>query len=211
MHRNLRTALPSGPSVVHTQPWGAQCGLAIHRAANAGEGVMRDIRVDLQERARLIEDQISVAYAQFEKLIEQLQAEREGRVSELKSELSALGKLMEAEHRRMANVLPLAPQAPAPQLSPGPQLSQGPQSQQGSQLSLSDFIMHSLNEAGAMSKDEILNLALKDGYFADGESADRGVQAALVILHRNEHIRQLPDGSFAPATLSQTIRFRRAM
>ena len=102
---------------------------------------MRDIRVDLQERARLIEDQISVAYAQFEKLIEQLQAEREGRVSELKSELSALGKLMEAEHRRMANVLPLAPQAPAPQLSPGPQLSQGPQTPQGSQLSLSDFIM----------------------------------------------------------------------
>jgi hypothetical protein len=118
---------------------------------------------------------------------------------------------MEAEHRRMANVLPLAPQAPAPQLSPGPQLPQGPQTPQGSQLSLSDFIMHSLNEAGAMSKDEILNLALKDGYFADGESADRGVQAALVILHRNEHIRQLPDGSFAPATLSQTIRFRRAM
>jgi len=37
------------------------------------------------------------------------------------------------------------------------------------------------------------------------------VQAELVILHRNEHIRQLQDGSFAPATLSQTIRFRRAM
>lgn len=62
-----------------------------------------------------------------------------------------------------------------------------------------------------MSKDDILNLALKDGYFADAESADRGVQASLIILHRNEHIRQLQDGTFAPATLSQTIRFRRAM
>jgi len=159
---------------------------------------MRDIRIDLQERARLIEDQISASYAQFEKMIEQLQSERESRVSELKSELAALSKLMDVEHRRMANVLPLATQAPAPQ-SPGPQLS------------LSDFIMRSLNEAGAMSKDDILSLALNDGYFADAESADRSVQASLIILHRNEHIRQLQDGSFAPATLSQTIKFRRAM
>ena len=164
---------------------------------------MRDIRIDLQERARLIEDQISASYAQFEKMIEQLQNERENRVLELKSELAALSKLMDVEHRRMANVLPLATQAPAPQSAP--------QQSPGQKLSLSDFIMHSLNEAGAMSKDDILNLALKDGYFADAESADRGVQASLIILHRNEHIRQLQDGTFAPATLSQTIRFRRAM
>jgi len=65
---------------------------------------MRDIRSDLQERVGLIEDQISTSYAQFEKMIEQLQSEREARVSELKAELSALGKLMEVEHRRMANV-----------------------------------------------------------------------------------------------------------
>jgi hypothetical protein len=172
---------------------------------------MRDIRIDLQERARLIEDQISASYAQFEKMIEQLQSERESRVSELKSELAALSKLMDVEHRRMANVLPLATQAPAPQSSPAPQQSPGPQQSLGQQLSLSDFIMRSLNEAGAMSKDDILSLALNDGYFADAESADRSVQASLIILHRNEHIRQLQDGSFAPATLSQTIRFRRAM
>ena len=76
MHRNLRPPLPSGPYVVHTEPRRAQCGLAACHAANAGEGAMRDIRIDLQERARLIEDQISAAYAQFEKMIEQLQAER---------------------------------------------------------------------------------------------------------------------------------------
>jgi len=81
----------------------------------------------------------------------------------------------------------------------------------GHSCRFSDFIMRNLNEAGALSKDDVLNLALKDGYFADAESADRGVQAALVILHRNEHIRQLQDGSFAPPALSQTISFRRAM
>ncbi|HEV3242438.1 MAG TPA: hypothetical protein VGY14_04210 [Methyloceanibacter sp.] len=138
-------------------------------------------------------------------MIEQLQSERESRVSELKSELGALSKLMEVEHRRMANVLPLANSAPAPQLTPPSQLSQAPQ------LSLSDFIMHGLNEAGAMSKDDIVNLTLNEGYFADAESADRGVQASLVTLHRNEHIRQMHDGTFAPATLTQTIRFRRAI
>src|SRR6478672_1023439 len=143
MHRKLRPALPSGPRLVHSGPSGPEPGLADSGAANAGRGAMRDIRIDLQERARLIEDQISASYAQFEKMIEQLQSECESRVSELKSEVAALSKLMDVEHRRMANVLPLATQAPAPQAAPG------------QKLSLSDFIMHSLNEAGAMSKDDI--------------------------------------------------------
>ena len=154
---------------------------------------MRDIRNDLAERARLIEDQISAAYAQFEKMLEQLQNERDGKVSELKAEFAALGKLMEVENRRMANVLPLAVQGQPPQLS------------------LADFIMQTLNEIGPMAKDDIVDLASKEGYFSDAENADRGVHAALVSLHRNEHIRQLQDGTFAPATLVQTVRFRRAM
>jgi len=102
---------------------------------------MRDIRNDLAERARLIEDQISAAYAQFEKMLEQLQNERDGKVSDLKAEFAALGKLMEVENRRMANVLPLAVQGPAPQPS------------------LADFIMQTLNEIGPMAKDDIVDLA----------------------------------------------------
>ena len=68
-----------------------------------------------------------------------------------------------------------------------------------------------LNEIGPLAKDDIVNLAVKEGYFSDAESADRGMHAALVTLHRNEHIRQLQDGTFATATLAQTVRFRRAM
>jgi hypothetical protein len=37
---------------------------------------MRDIRSDLQERATLINEQIGVAYDQFQKTLEQLQNER---------------------------------------------------------------------------------------------------------------------------------------
>jgi hypothetical protein len=152
---------------------------------------MRDIRNDLQERARLIEDQISAAYAQFEKMVEQLQGERDGRVSELKAELTALGKLMEAEHRRMANVLPLqVPAAP--------------------QVSLPDFILQRLTEIGPMSKDDLVNLALKEGLFGDGESADRAVHTTLINIIRSEHLRQLHDGTFVPNTFPQAVNLRRA-
>jgi hypothetical protein len=152
---------------------------------------MRDIRNDLQERVRLIEDQISSSYAQFEKMIEQLQSEREARVSELQAELSALGKLMEVEHRRMANVLPL--QAPA-----------------ATEVSLADFILQRLSENGPMSKDGLVDLTLKERLFDDGESADRAVHTTLVNIIRSEHLRQLHDGTFVPNTVPQAIRLRRA-
>jgi hypothetical protein len=165
---------------------------------------MRDIRNDLQERARLIEEQISGAYAQFEKMIEQLQAEREGRVADLKSELGAVVKLLEAEHRRMANVLPIpTSQATAPQSAPT-QIAQP-------QISLSEFILRKLNDIGPMSKDDLINFAYQDGLFADAESTERAVHAALISTLRNEQIRQLQDGTFAPVTLAQTVRFRRAI
>jgi hypothetical protein len=152
---------------------------------------MRDIRSDLQERVRLIEDQISTSYAQFEKMIEQLQSEREARVSELKAELSVLGKLMEVEHRRMANVLPLqTPAAP--------------------EVSLADFILQRLGEMGPMSKDDLVNLTLKERLFDDGESADRAVHTTLVNIIRSEHLGQLHDGTFVPNTVLQAIRLRRA-
>jgi hypothetical protein len=163
---------------------------------------MRDIRNDLQERARLIEEQISGAYAQFEKMIEQLQTEREGRVLDLKSELGAVVKLLEAEHRRMANVLPIAvPQAPAQQMA----------QQMVPQISLSEFILRKLNDIGPMSKDDLINFAFKDGLFADAESTERAVHGALISTLRNEQIRQLQDGTFAPVTMAQTVRFRRAV
>lgn len=164
---------------------------------------MRDIRNDLQERARLIEEQISGAYAQFEKMIEQLQTEREDRVADLKSELGAVVKLLEAEHRRMANVLPIAtPHVSAPQSGP-PQILP--------QVSLSEFILRKLNDIGPMSKDDLITFAIKDGLFADAESTERAVHAALISTLRNEQIRQLPDGTFAPVSPTQAVRLRRAI
>lgn len=127
--------------------------------------------------------------AQFDKIIEQLQGEREGRVSELKAELSALGRLMDVEHRRMANVLPL--QTPP-------------------QISLADFILQRLSEIGPMSKDDLVNLVLKEALFDDVESADRAVHTTLLNIIRSEHLRQLHDGTFVPNTVPQAVRLRRA-
>jgi hypothetical protein len=154
---------------------------------------MRDIRNDLQDRVKFIEEQINAASAQFEKMIEQLQSERDGRVTELKAELAAIGKLLEAEQRRLngPQLRPITPQAP--------------------QLSLADFLVRKLSETGPLSKDDLRNLAMKEGYFADTESAARAMHATLMDILRSERIRQLPDGAFAPPTLTQAIRVRMAM
>jgi hypothetical protein len=68
---------------------------------------MRDIRSDLQERANFIEEQIRVAFAHFEKMIQQLQSERDARVADLKGAHAMINKFMEFEARHMGNVTTL--------------------------------------------------------------------------------------------------------
>ena len=55
---------------------------------------MRDIRTDLQERANFIEKQIAATNTDFEKTLQLLQRK-------LKTELTALGVAMLAEHYRL--------------------------------------------------------------------------------------------------------------
>jgi hypothetical protein len=191
---------------------------------------MRDIRGDLQDRASLLEEQINAHEAQFDKLVEQLRAEHESRLEDLKTEFAAVTKLLELEHRRLSNV-PSAPKAAAAQ--PAPQAAhQGSHqtahqaahpsahqpSHQGAhqhapqpQQPLADFLVRKLNEVGAMSRDDLRRLAMQEGYFADADSAERGVHATLLNVVKAGLIRQLPNGNFAPATVLDTIRLRRAM
>jgi hypothetical protein len=86
-----------------------------------------------------------------------------------------------------------------------------PQPQRQPHQPLADFLIRSLNEAGAMPRDDLRRLALQEGYFIDAETADRGVHATLVNIVKAGLIRQLPNGNFAPATVLDTIRLRRAM
>lgn len=155
---------------------------------------MRDIRSDLQDRANLLEEQISAAYAHFEKRLEQLQGERDAKVSEPKSELQAIAKLMDSERRRLNGSKPLV-RAVQPRRS---------------QVPLADFFVRKLSEKGTMSKDDLGACAVREGYFDDDESAGRAV-TTLVNLAKSDRIQQLADGMFAPALLSQTLRLRRAI
>jgi hypothetical protein len=185
----------------------------------------------LQDRANLLEEQINAHEAQFEKLVEQIRAEHEARLEDLKAEFAALTKLLELEHRRLgaAQAPKAAPVQPAPQAvhqpshqaahqsahQPAHQAHQGhqPAHQPASQPQqpLADFLVRKLNEVGAMSRDDLRRLAMQEGYFAEADSADRGVHATLLNVVKAGLIRQLPNGNFAPATVLDTIRLRRAM
>jgi hypothetical protein len=79
---------------------------------------MRDISSDLQERANATEDEIRAINADYEKMIEQLQKEREGKLARVKSKLELISK-----------VPPVASPADLPQLShvgPPPNASVAP-------------------------------------------------------------------------------------
>ncbi len=151
---------------------------------------MRDIRSDLQERANLIDEQIKAAFAHFEELIEQIQHERDARIADLKSGLAMIAKFMDFEQRYMGN---LSPEVQSPLIS------------------LADLFVRKLNEIGSMSKDDLIHLAVKEGYFPDAEKALQGVHPMLVNMLRSEQIRELPNGTFAPPTLSQAIKLRRVI
>jgi Tfp pilus assembly protein PilP len=188
---------------------------------------MRDIRGDLQDRASLLEEQINNAEAHFDKLVEQLRAEHESRLEDLKAELAAVSRLMEVELRRLGNLQVAAAKAQAPQPAPQPshhhqpshqashqashQPSHQPSPQASSQQPLADFLVRKLSEVGAMSRDDLRRLSMQEGYFADAESAERGVTTTLLNVVKAGLIRQLPNGNFAPATVLDTIRLRRAM
>src|SRR5262249_22500957 len=193
---------------------------------------MRDIRGDLQDRASLLEQQISGQEVQFEKLVAQIRAEHEARLKDLRAEFDAVTKLHELEQRRLDNAAQApkdAPVQPAPQAvpQPSPQSVQQPATAQAPQdihqpaqqpapapqpqQPLNDFLVRKVNEVGAMSRDDLRRLSLQEGYFADVESADRGVQVTLFNVMKAGFLRQLPNGNFAPLTLLDTIKLRRAM
>jgi hypothetical protein len=151
---------------------------------------MRDIRADLQERVKLLDDQIGAAQAQFDQFLEQIKNEHEGRLKDLKAELEAVNHLLAIEHRRHGSAS-AAPKA-EPQRSAPPQ-------------PLADFLIRKLAEQGPMPQDKLRALAMKEGYFPDGD-AERGMPAVLLHVVKAGHIRQLPNGDFA-----EVIRLRRAI
>ena len=80
-----------------------------------------------------------------------------------------------------------------------------PQPQTQPEQPLADFLVRKLNEVGAMSRDDLRRLALQEGYFADSDTADRGMHNTLLNVVKAGLIRQLPNGNFAPATVRSNL------
>ncbi len=76
---------------------------------------------------------------------------------------------------------------------------------------LADFLIRKLGEAGTMTLDDMCGVAVREGYFAEGENPDRTVQMTLANVVKAGFIRQMPNGTFAPASVMDTIRLRRAI
>src|SRR5262245_29952594 len=90
---------------------------------------MRDIRGDLQERANLLEEQIGATQRQFDKVMERLKLEHQGKLEDLKSDLNAIQMVLKTEDRLLGDVKPPAELQSEPMPPQQPRWQQ-PQSQQ---------------------------------------------------------------------------------
>jgi hypothetical protein len=112
-------------------------------------------------------------------------------------------------HPQQAHPQQVHPQQVHPQQA-HPQQAHAPQQPQPQQP-LADFLVRVLGEIGPLSREDLRSIAIQEGYFADADSAERGVTATLLNVAKAGLVRQLPNGNFAPATVLDTIRLRRAI
>jgi len=73
---------------------------------------MRDIRNDLQERVKMFEHRVNAANAYCEKMVKQLQAERDTQVAELKAKIATATKLLEFEKEDFDKAAPTKVDSP---------------------------------------------------------------------------------------------------
>ena len=95
---------------------------------------MRDISGDLQERAQLLEEQIGATQSQFDKHIEQLKLEHQGKLEDLKSDLNCIRLVMKTEDRLLG--VANSPSKPLSETAPPQPRPQQTQTQQPTSDSL---------------------------------------------------------------------------
>ena len=144
-----------------------------------------------------------------------------------------LAKLMEFEERLLHNTPPATPASPyntppatpasphntppatpasphnTPPATPASPHNTPPATPASSLLALGELFLKKLNSAGQMSKQELIDMAVMEGFFPGPDTAAQGVHPMLVSMLRSELIRQTSDGIYMPPTFSQTIKLRR--
>jgi hypothetical protein len=76
---------------------------------------MRDIRGDLQERAKLLEEEIGAAQREFDKIMEQLKLEHQRKAEDLKSDLASVRFVIKTENRLLGSPAELQSEPMPPQ------------------------------------------------------------------------------------------------
>jgi hypothetical protein len=114
--------------------------------------------------------------------------------------------LLGVEHRRLGR------EASAPEAPPQPQNPDQAQPQQAQpQPRLADFLIRKLGEGGTMSRDDLRQLAVQEGYFAGSDGAEPALQETLTQIVKAGFIRHLPNGNFTAQSLKEMIGLRRAV
>jgi len=76
---------------------------------------MRDIRGDLQERAKLLDEEIGATQDQFDKIMEHLKLEHQRKTEDLKSDLDAVQMVIKTEDRLFGSPAELQSESLSPQ------------------------------------------------------------------------------------------------
>jgi hypothetical protein len=86
----------------------------------AGSKGMRDIRGDLQERIKRWEEQVRLANAYCEKMMKQIQTDRDAKVADLKEKIATASKLLEFERVGEEQIEKVVPKATQPATEAAP-------------------------------------------------------------------------------------------
>jgi hypothetical protein len=81
---------------------------------------MREIRGDLQERIKRWEEQVRLANAYCEKMVKQVQTDRDVKVADLKMKIATASKLIELETFGEEEIGKVAPKATQPATEAAP-------------------------------------------------------------------------------------------
>jgi hypothetical protein len=171
-------------------------------AASKGFQQMRDIRVDLEDRAQLLKEQIKAAQDAFDRQMETIEREHENKVREFRTTLDAVNTVLRRERHMLSGAQAPDAQSKAPRTGharPPADLKK----------KLADFIVRELGHRGSASKDDLLKLAVRQGHLADGDSSECTLEETLAQSKKAGSIRQLPNGNFALSTVAETIGLRR--
>jgi hypothetical protein len=135
---------------------------------------MRDIRDDLRERVKAMDEIIARQQADYEKERDEAEKAFKIKIERLRHALMNYKRMLDLEES-IAKMQTKADDGGGEAKFPKPKLA------------LADYLCATLADRGAMSKDDLLSTARGAGYYAEGEGG-RALHATMVNLVRGNRV-----------------------